>query len=91
MIEFAILSMVGNVLVSLTTLVFLMACGANSSPKQLHELKMMMLGVTVCGFAGFVGGIIAIVKAHYGLSLTLNVLPVVGCIGLFVWMFLAEY
>ena len=84
----AILLQVVAVLTTLTTLVFLMACGTNSSPKQLRELKIMLWSVLLTGVAGLAGGIAALVYGRYGLACLISAAPTAACIGLITWMFI---
>jgi hypothetical protein len=53
-----ILAMVCTVLATLTALVFCMAGGANSTPAQIHALKLWMGGLSLLGVAGVVVGIV---------------------------------
>lgn len=87
----AILSMLAGAGMSLMTLVFLMAGGANSSAPQIRQIKMMMLGVALFALVGLVGGIWAFIKQRYGLSALVGAVPLVGCIALIAWMFITEY
>lgn len=45
-------------LATLTSIVFCMAMGANSTPAQLRALKLWMGGLSLLGFAGIVIGIL---------------------------------
>lgn len=74
-----------------TMIVMLLASGANSTPKQLREIKLMLWCVGLCGVAGFVGGIIAATQSSFGLSIGLSLFPVVVSISLFTWMWVTEY
>lgn len=87
----SIVGMLGSIAIAVCTLVLLMAGGANSSPKQIHELKMMMLGVALVTLIGLVGVIWAFIKARYGMATAFAVLPGAACIGLVVWMWVTEY
>lgn len=55
-----ILAMIGTALATLTTLVFCMAMGANSTPAQIRALKLWMGGLSLLGVAGVVVGILLI-------------------------------
>jgi|GEM_PF-1208133 len=85
---FSILLQIIALFFTLITLVFLMAGGANSTPKQLRELKIMLWGVFFVGLSGLVGFIFALIYGRYGTACLLGAYPIVACIGLIVWLFI---
>lgn len=87
----SVLASLGSLAMCLMTVVFLMAGGANSTEKQVHELKMMMLGAAIVTLLGVAGAVWAFIKARYGLAAALGALPAVLCIGLLAWLFVTEY
>lgn len=52
-----IMAIIATILATLTTLVFCMSMGANSTPAQLRALKLWMAGLTGLGVAGVVAGL----------------------------------
>lgn len=87
----SVLTSLGSLAMCLMTVVFLLACGANSTPKQIHELKMMMLGAAIVTLLGVAGAIWAFIKARYGLATALGAFPAAACIGLLIWLYVTEY
>jgi hypothetical protein len=87
----AILATLAGGGMSLITLVMLMAGGANSSPKQVRELKIMMLCVLLLAMGSLVGAIWTFIKERYGLSALIGVAPAIACIALIAWMVITEY
>ncbi len=53
-------AMICTALATLTSLVFCMAMGANSTPAQIRALKLWMSGLSLLGVAGIVVGIFLI-------------------------------
>lgn len=50
--------MVVTVIATLTALTFCMLGGANSTPAQIHTIKLYMVGFSLLGLAGVVASII---------------------------------
>lgn len=87
----SILAAAASALTGLTSLVFLMACGANSTPKQISDLKLMMAGVAIVTLAGIAAAVWLFIKARYGVAALIGIAPAAACIGLFTWMYITEY
>jgi hypothetical protein len=88
---FALLSSFAGLGTSLMSIVFLMACGANSTPRQLRELWVMMTGIGIAAAIGLTVAIFAFITQRYGLAVAAGILPAAGCILLMVWLFWTEY
>ncbi|MEO6005233.1 MAG: hypothetical protein ABIZ04_09575 [Opitutus sp.] len=52
-----IVGMVITLIVTLTAIVFCMLGGANSTPAQIHVIKLWMAGLSLLGLAGVVASI----------------------------------
>lgn len=88
MLILAILLQFVGALTTLTTLVFLLAGSPNSTPKQLRAIKWMLRGSALVGLTSLVGGVTAMVNQQNKAACLFGLLPIVACIGLFVWLFL---
>lgn len=64
----AILAMIGTVLVTLTAVVFCLGMGANSTPAQIHTLKLWMGGLSLLGVLGVGSGILLLRAGYPGWS-----------------------
>jgi hypothetical protein len=62
---------------TLTAVVFCMAGGANSTPAQIHTLKLWMLGCTAGGVLGIGIGIWLLRVGYAGWAATAAILPAV--------------
>ena len=91
MLMLAICCLIVSAMSTLVMTVLLLASGANSTPKQMREIKLMLWCVGVCGAGGLIGGIIAATQSSFGLSIGLSLSPVVLSMTLFTWMWVTEY
>jgi hypothetical protein len=73
----SIVAMIGTDLVTLTAVVFCMGMGANSTPAQIHALKLWMLGLTLLGGAGITVGIFLLRAGQPGWAAGVSFLPAV--------------
>lgn len=61
-----IVGMLSTVLSTLTAVVCCMAMGANSTPAQIHALKLWMAGLSLLGLAGLVVSIVLLRSGQPG-------------------------
>jgi len=76
---------------SLLMLVMLMASGANSSEKQIHQIWIFIWSVIVIGVLSLIAAIWAFIKAQYGLSAAAAIVPAIYCVALLAWMLVTEW
>lgn len=89
-----VLSILANVIsvgTSLMMLVLLLASGANSSEKQIAQIRLFLWSVFIVLVVSLVASIWTFVKGRYGISAGIGILPAVGCVALLVWMLVTEW
>lgn len=82
---FAIFTLVAGALGSLMLLTLCMAGGANSTPHQIHVIKMWMLAITIVGLLTFVGGIWLTAVGKPWIGAGVGGVPAVATFILIVW------
>jgi len=80
----AVFSMLVGVGATLTMIVLLLAGSPNSTPAQMTQIKMLMLGMAVCGLVCVVGAIWAMVAGRHGLAAGVGIGPMVVAIVMFI-------
>lgn len=83
----AIATMLVGAIFSLTTLTFVMACGANSTPAQLAMLKTLLIIMLVAGGLGLVGPIVFMLLGRHGAATLAAALPIVASIAVTAYLF----
>lgn len=73
----AIIAMLCTAFVTLTAVVCCAAGGANSTPEQIHALKLWMLGLTLLGLAGIGVGIFLLRAGQPGWAAGVSISPAV--------------
>lgn len=87
----AALSTVIGLLSCLTLVVLLLASGANSTPAQAAQIKMLVL-VTLCaGMAALVGAVLCLIWGRPWTAAIVGGVPTVWMIGFITWAFLREW
>lgn len=71
--------------------VLLLASGANSSPKQITQIRIFLWSVAAITLLSLIASIWAFVQARLGLSIGIGILPAAACIGLLLWMLVTEW
>lgn len=87
----AIFLMLAATLACLTMLTFLMAGGANASPKQITQLKWMMLATGLAWLIGVGGGIVALCTSRDALGAWLAASPIAVVIVAFIILWVSEW
>ncbi|HVP73109.1 MAG TPA: hypothetical protein VMS30_05175 [Phycisphaerales bacterium] len=82
----AIAAIVAGVFGWLMMLTFCMACAPNSSPSQLHAIKMWMLAIAVAGLLTLVGGIWLTAAGRAWIGAGLGGLPAAVMFVFIVWL-----
>jgi hypothetical protein len=81
----------GSGLASLVFLVFLMAGGANSSPKQIAQIKAWMLAAGVIALCGIAGAVWAMVAGRPLTGAWIGAFPGAFCIVVLTVMYIVEW
>ena len=82
----AIAALVAGVFGWLMLLVFCMACAPNSSPEQLHMIKMWMLAIAVAGLLTLAGGIWLTAAGKPWIGAGVGGLPAAAVFIMMVWL-----
>ena len=69
--------MIGTAIATVTALVFCMAMGANSTPAQLHTLKLWMAGLSCLGIGGIIIGVLLLRAGLPGWAAGASFAPVI--------------
>jgi len=73
----AVGAIISTIVTTLTAVVFCLAGGANSTPEQIHSLKLWMLGCTLGGALGVGAGIWLLRVGSAGWATGAAILPTV--------------
>lgn len=87
----AILSTLVSLGASLMMLVLLLAGGANSTQKQIAQIRVFIWSVIAITVLSVGLAIWAMVKARYGLAAAVGIVPAAACAGLLIWMLVTEW
>lgn len=86
----AVLSTLVGLGATLMMVALLVAGMPNGSPAQLARIKMLMLGMALCGLIGLVGSIWAMVAGRHWLAAGIGVAPAAVAIGMFSVLLVVE-
>lgn len=87
----AIFSIAVGLIASLFMEVMLMAGGANAKPRQIRELKLMMLGIALGALISALSAIWAMARDRLDLAIWLGLLPLIVSVALFAYLWVIEY
>lgn len=82
----AVLSLAAGALGSLMLLTLCMAGGANSTPAQIHAIKIWMLVIAVVGLVTFIGGVWLTASGRPWWGAAVGGLPMLVTVTLMVWV-----
>ena len=82
----AVFALLAGAIASLMMLTMCMAGGANSTPAQIHAIKMWMLVIAFGGLVTFVGGIWLTATGRAWIGAGVGGLPAAVVFGLAVWL-----
>ena len=79
-----IAAMICTAFMTLTAVVFCLGMGANASPAQIRALKLWMLGLSLLGLAGIVGGIFLMRAGQNSMAAWIAIAPTVILLLIFI-------